>query len=140
MVPLIDSQNLASWSHHSHLQDLIRRKTKPSRQQRVSATSDVTTSTYRLGSSTDDSVVELIRGRVDVVHLSSSAYSDGISRNGDVCVVELEFALVVDDFVHVMGPDREGAWGNGTAEIVVAGILDGYPDIVLSCCEVLDDV
>lgn len=105
MISLIDSQNLASRSHHGHLQDLIRRKTKPSRQQGMSTTSDVTTSTYRLGSSTNDGVVELVRGRVDVVHLGPSADSDGISRDGDVCVVELELALVVDDFVHVMGPD-----------------------------------
>lgn len=71
----------------------------------MSTASDVTTSTYRFGSSADDGVVELVRGRVDVVHLGSSTDSDGISRDGDVCVVELELPLMVDDFVHVMGPD-----------------------------------
>jgi hypothetical protein len=105
MISLIDSQNLASRSDQGHLQDLIRRKTKPSRQQRVSTTSDVTTSTHRLGPSTDNGMVELVCSRVDIVHLGSSTDSDGISRDCDVCVVKLELALVVDDFVHVMGPD-----------------------------------
>lgn len=99
----------------------------------MSSASDVATYSNSLSSSPNNSLVMLVCSNIYIVHLRSTANGDGISLQDLPRAIQLVLAFVVGDFLQIMSPNGEGAWRIGTAEIVVASVLDIEADIVLAC-------
>lgn len=102
------------------------------RKDRMPTACDEASNAHALGASTDNSLVILIRGGVDVVHLCTATYSIRVASDDPSRAVELELALVVCDLVEMMSPNRERSGRIGAAHVVVAGILDVQADVVLA--------
>lgn len=99
---------------------------------RMPTACDVASNAYALGASTDNGLVVLIRGGVDIVHLRTATNSIGLARDDPSRAVELELALIVCDLVEMMSPNRERSGRIGAAHVVVAGIFNVEADLVLA--------
>lgn len=96
------------------------------------STGNVASDAHTLGSSTNNRLVILIRSRIDVVQLCTTAYSEGVATNDFSRAAKRELAFIVRDVVEMVCPYGERARRVGTAKVVVAGVLDVEANIVLA--------